>query len=127
MKIEFITSGVTRLVILIRDYAIKLPKPIIWNHFLRGLISNMEERLIWYIATIPETTLYPVRDHLCPVVWASWGGWILVMKRTTPVDKESWQPIEELEKVCRDHKPDNYGMLGDRMVMIDYAADNYKN
>lgn len=87
----------------------------------------MEERLIWYIANIPETTLYPVKDYLCPVVWASWGGWILIMKRTEPVDHHTWQPIEELEKVCRDHKSDNYGMLGKQMVMVDYAADNYKN
>jgi hypothetical protein len=124
---KIITRGVTRLVFLVGNYAIKIPKPVIWNHFLRGLIANMEERLIWMIVNIPETAITHTKDYLCPVVWASWGGWILIMKRTEPVDPQSWEPIKELEVVCRDHKPDNYGMLDGRLVMIDYAADNYKN
>ncbi len=126
-SIKIVTTGVTRLVFLVGDYAIKVPKPVIWNHFLRGLIANMEEKLIWYIVNIPETLISDTKEFLCPIVWASWGGWIIIMKRTEPVDPETWQPITLLEKVCRDHKPQNYGMLDGRMVMIDYAADNYKN
>jgi len=82
----------------------------------------MEEKMVWVIANIPHTALEDTKEHLCPVLWCSWGGWLLIMKRTEPVDRENWKPIENLFKVCGDHKPGNYGMLDGRQVMVDYGG-----
>lgn len=122
---RLITKGVTRLVILTQDYAIKIPKPRIWNHFLRGLLANMEERLIWEIANISDSVLADCKEHLCPVVWCSWGGWILVMKRAEDLEPdEAFEPIERLKTLCGDHKPANYGKIDGKLVMLDYGESD---
>jgi len=119
---KLITRGVTRLVFLVGPYAIKIPKPRIWNHFLRGLLANIDENIVWKYSLIPGSFLADANEYLCPVVWCSWGGWIMIMKRVEPVDPETWEPIPRLLSLCGDHKPSNYGMLGDRMVMVDYPS-----
>jgi len=125
---RLITHGITRLVILTDKYAIKIPKPRVWNHFLRGLLASMEERLIWEIACIDDKVnnhLWDCKEHLCPVVWCSWGGWILVMKRAEELDPdEHWEKIQVLEKLCGDHKRDNYGKIDGKLVMFDYGESS---
>lgn len=59
-----VKTGVTRVVFLIGDYAIKIPKCMIWNHFLKGLLANMEENLIWNIACIPDSIFADTKEHL---------------------------------------------------------------
>lgn len=119
---KLVTIGVTRLVILTKNHAIKIPKPKIWNHFLRGLLANMEENLIWQIANIKDSVLADHKQYLCPVIWCSWGGWILIMKRADELQPtEIFEPIEKLKVLCGDHKPANYGKIDGKLVILDYG------
>jgi len=120
---KLITHGITRIVILTDKYAIKFPKPCVWRHFLRGLLCSMEERLIWEIACIEDSLLADCKEHLCPVVWCSWGGWIIVMRKCEPAP-DDWKKIDLLDKLCGDHKIDNYGVLDGKLVMFDYGESS---
>lgn len=123
---EINRQGVTRIVILYKHWAIKIPNFLYqWNHFLWGLLSNMEEGLTWKIANMPDSELYQYRDLICPVVWSSWGGWISIMKRVDRIltDEEYLELDLELYNNIHsdDNKADNFGWLDGRIVKIDYA------
>lgn len=118
-----IKRGVTRIVFLVGPYAIKVPKPKIWRHFLLGLLSNMNEKSQWDISLITGKS-----EYLCPVVWMCFGGWVLVMKRCEPYPslKEDWDLFKEkiikhLEVHEGDDKPTNYGIFEGRLVKLDYG------
>lgn len=70
--IALISTGVTRHVILIGKYAVKIPR---LNYgfalFLRGLQGNMQENIFGKMGD----------KRMCPVLWASKGGFILIMPR----------------------------------------------
>ena len=64
--------GITRTVFLVGHLAIKVPQHNYgWEKFLRGLLANLQEKL-WGRG---------YDERLCPVLWASPGGWIIVMRR----------------------------------------------
>lgn len=123
------TNGVTRIVFVLRTVVIKIPKFYIqWDHFLKGLIGNIEEGRTWrYNSGRYERG----RSYLlCPVVWTSWGGWILVMKRAEVMTREQWELVEDIsvyrEYFGGDDTMSNYGYIGDRLVKIDYGGmDKY--
>lgn len=76
---KVLLSGCTRIVIVLNNVVVKVSKPYIWRHFLSGLIANISERNTW---RWNSGKYEDGKSHLlCPVVWASRGGWILVMKR----------------------------------------------
>lgn len=107
---------------------IKLPNfTVSWNKFLRGLVCNMEEFKTWsYNSGAYESG----KSHLlCPVIWASWGGWILIMKRADPVDEmDESVDIRDHKKHFRgDDVVSNYGWLEGKLVKIDYGdLDHYQ-
>lgn len=107
-------KGVTRLVFIFKDFVVKIPNfTCQWNHFLSGLIGNMEEFKTWK---------YNKSELLCPILWASWGGWILIMKRVevcTYEDEIDYTPWVTAG-FGGDDKPDNYGYLDNKLVKIDY-------
>lgn len=115
-----ITDGVTRDVWLIGRWAIKVPTlRYSWRLFLRGLLSNMNEREMWAWSGLPDWA-GPSRDVLGRVVWSSWGGWVLVMERVRVLrdDERSRMPDCDIA----DMKPDNCGETPDgRVVVIDYG------
>lgn len=91
-------NGVTREVLLVGRYAIKVPKLTGgWGFFLRGLLANMQERRC-------GTARWP---ELCPVVFSLPGGWILVMRRAEPLAEERWKQFR-----CE--------LIGDEAVAVDY-------
>lgn len=123
--------GITREVLLIGNWAIKIPSFRSWKLFLSGLLANMQESF-WWKATKDK--------RLCPVLFSVWGGWLLIMKRTRPLDygydldrmdKEKW-----FDGLPVDFKKDNFGMLRikapntnntfncvtDIVVLIDYGS-----
>jgi hypothetical protein len=117
------TRGVTRLVILTRHHAIKIPRfwwygRFRWETFLWGLLANMQERRI-AAGNIPE---------VCPVRWSIPGGWLLVMPRCAPLERE--MTAEEYEafvdhpgyRVPAENKPDSFGYLNGRLVAVDYGS-----
>lgn len=121
MKIK--TNGVTRIVILLKTVVIKIPNfRYRWDHFLMGLTSNIHEGKTWrYNSGIFELGK---SKYLCPVVWTSWGGWILIMKRAKDLPYGIFS-----DKLIATHKEyfpgddgwGNYGMYQGRIVKIDYG------
>lgn len=122
---KLITTGVTRIVLLTNRYAIKFPKPFKWRHFLEGFLANMNEKLLWQIAQIPDTKQFKVKEYFCPILWCSWGGWILIMPRLEKLSNSDQLQFEEisekLKEICGDHKMQNYGKLGTKIMILDYA------
>lgn len=124
------TTGITRTVFIFKNFVVKVPalrwSYNIWYCFLRGLCANIEESRTWKIFIVhePEKALL-----LCPVIWCSYGGWILIMKKA---DVEKWVKESELLNwsyvahinagIGGDDKPDNYGYYENRLVKIDYPA-----
>ena len=116
--------GATRAVLLIGLYAVKIPRWYSWKHFLLGLIANMQER-DFSAAKWPE---------LCPVVWAAWGGWLVVMRRAEPITEAHWENFRptvangwaggiegEGYYVPCEPKMDSFGWYKGRIVCIDYG------
>ena len=116
-------KGITRIVLVFDTFVIKIPNfTYCWGHFLQGLISNINENKTW--------KYHPKKELLCPIIWSSWGGWILVMKKAIPckwlskngekIDYSKWI-------ICGlggDDKPENYGILNNGVVKIDYGSLN---
>lgn len=118
MSGAILTDGVTRLVILVGGFAIKLPRfDLGWKMGLHGLLANMQEREF--------STLRDVR--LCPVLFCLWGGWALVMRSATPMKDEQWRRFRcTAEDWSRDlpveAKRSSFGYLRDRAVAVDYGS-----
>jgi hypothetical protein len=109
-------KGVTRIVILTKNYAIKLPRLNYgWMNFVQGVYCNLSERQCWN-ATKSE--------YLCPTLF-SFLGFINIMPRVL-VCKSEYEidsiPNEEGE----DRKTENYGRYEDRIVCVDYPYHRIK-
>lgn len=118
-------EGITRIVFVFRDIVIKVPNfTYSWRHFLTGMIANITEKETWNFSLlgVPE---YVSSDLLAPVLWASWGGWVLVMKRVQQFDENDKELIdlsEHIRCIPGDDKITNYGMLDGRVVKFDYGS-----
>lgn len=124
-----ITRGTTRLVILIKSYAIKLPDftRILqrkgWFFFLKGIIQNEEERKTWQLA---QVDMYD-ESRLCPIIWSSWGGWIVIMQRAKPLSNLTWSLVQRDSQdwinqgLGQDIKRSNFGTIRGRIVKVDYG------
>ena len=99
----------TRIVILTRHRAYKLPSVRGLRRFLWGLLANMAER---------ERSGAP---GLCPVLWSMPGGLLVVMPRAerAPLDllpDPGSAPADDPDA----WKPDSYGLLNGEVVRVDY-------
>lgn len=113
-------KGITRLVIVLNNLVIKIPNfTCQWNHFLQGLLANINEAKTWRLNR---------SELLCPVVWSSWGGWILIMRKAVPCKymSEGGEEIDYSKWIIAgfggDDKPDNYGVFNGSTVKIDYGG-----
>lgn len=113
-----IAFGVTRKVLLIGDWAIKVPNFDEWRLFLLGLLANMQEAAF-------SRTGWP---ELCPVLFALPGGGLIVMRRATVLTDAEFRQLDMAAWVdCGDYtipaeiKSDSFGYIGDRLVAIDYG------
>jgi len=113
-------TGATRVVILTRKHAIKLPNFLNgWKLFLHGLLANMQERQF-------STTGWP---ELCPVVFSTPGGWLVVMRRARPMSIEEFHGFD-VEGFCdqseyrvpAESKASSFGYLEGRIVALDYGS-----
>lgn len=118
LMIEIKTNGVTRLVILTKNYAIKIPNFCRgWRMFLHGLICNMHEKMF-------SDTKW---EQLCPIVFAVWGGWLVVMKRARPLTDEEWNSfdcetfVKEPNLIPVETKRCSFGVLNGKIVAVDYG------
>lgn len=117
-------TGCTRIVFIFRKYVVKIPNfTYSWEHFLKGIIANIQENKTWkYNSGKFDTGLSKL---LCPVLWCSFGGWILVMKRASILSEEEYlnaNLAEHLLYFPGDDKKDNYGMINGMIVKIDYGS-----
>lgn len=122
LKVKFPNSvhlGATRLVILTKTRAFKLPSLWSWKHFLEGLLANMQEK-VFSDAKWPE---------LCPVTFYIPGGFLSVMPRTVPLSDHEWEVFDYSTFVDREDyvipaedKRDSFGVLRGRLVAIDYGS-----
>lgn len=122
-----IKKGTTRTVFLISSYAIKIPRfwhsssfVHKWKMFLRGILANMDEHFWWKCAW--------QKDKLCPIIWRSPLGFILIMKRADNLNEKEYDK-EKFEKYFKnlplDNKIVNFGKIKDKIVLIDYADSRY--
>lgn len=130
--------GITRIVFVFKNFVVKIPRfTYSWEHFLKGLIANMHEGKTWKYCKYSKQD----RKLLCPVIWHSWGGWILIMKRADvkrhmeevyalPPLPEGTDSEKELQARYKkwidegfggDDKCDSYGYIGNNLVKIDYG------
>lgn len=116
-------QGVTRLVFIFDKFVVKIPNfTCQWNHFLKGIIANIEESKTWqYNSGKYERGLSYL---LCPVLWCSWGGWVLVMKRAQMLTIKDWGTVtvpEHKKHFPGDDTLSNYGWLNGKVVKVDYG------
>lgn len=124
-----ITHGIMRTVYLTRRYAIKIPSPRFgWRMFIRGLSANLGEREYW--RRWEGDTSFVVEDRtysgmLCPVLWSSWGGWVIVMPRVEILTEEEYREDVggPVLTAFHDSKADNFGWLDGRVVCVDYGGE----
>lgn len=122
MKINL--KGVTRIVLIFNKFVIKIPNfTYSWHHFLKGLVANINENHTWkYNSGKYERGKSYL---LCPVRWASWGGWILIQGRAnikvTYENREEFDFSEHILEFEGDDTISNYGEYEGRLVKIDYG------
>lgn len=130
MKIK---NGCTRKVFLIGMYAFKIPQTDhTWKLFLQGLMCNMQESEFGKMGD----------DRMAPVLWASWGGWLIIMPRCELItvsefhklDIEKYHPNGASEacyngifNVPVEFKHDSFGWykkngVNNKIVAIDYGS-----
>lgn len=121
--------GITRTVIITRRYAIKIPSfrtygdgfaGMLWS-VCRGILANQSEAM-WWKHSPPDTPL-------CPVLRSWLGCLINVYPRCRPFEvsaerelemhNREWFPVE-MDPQASDNKPENYGWLNGRVVLLDY-------
>lgn len=122
-------TGSTRVVIILRKAVIKVPYITRgWRSLLAGLIANIDESSTWRY----NSGKYEQGNSnlLCPVLWTSYGGWVLIMEKAKPM---TWQEFSSppgwtdpwLAQFPGDDSPSNYGFIEGRRVKIDYGNLNY--
>lgn len=83
MKIYY---GTTRKVFVFKNYAIKIAWSNVWTHFLRGLISNIDERTIYKIfnKSYPEIKIF-AKSYI-----VLFGGLIQIMESCRQLEIEEF-------------------------------------
>jgi hypothetical protein len=123
---QIVTRGSFRIVLLIGDLAIKVPTPFKgWYNFVSGLLNNIKEAMVWHRVINDERR----NSHLlCPVVWSSWGAWIIAMRRADKLSVDEYEAQDAISQHYKifpgDDGPHNYGKLDGRIVKIDYGSLN---
>jgi len=121
-----ITDGITRTVFIFNKFVIKIPTFKQYNLFLRGLLANLNEK-----------SFSGIHSDLARVYWCCGLGFLLIMERAEVIDNDGgkwgscWHFIKMLEEKYKDDKlksfllsdckPSNWGLIGDRLVKIDYG------
>ncbi len=125
---RIIRTGVTRTVILIGAYAVKVPS-LRGVHpggprgrlagVARGLLANISEH-IWH-------DYEPWRGHVAPVLHSWLFGLVQVYPRCQPLDLDDDDAgraqLPELDPDPGDLKVANFGLLDGRIVRLDYEMD----
>jgi len=113
-------QGVTRLVFLIGRYAIKIPNfKYSTQNFLSGCLANHNERLF-----CKQYKGMPQLTKVAYTYYSSIFGLINIQKRASPVldnVKQGYIDKAYFKDVCNDFKFENFGIIGGRLVCVDYG------
>jgi hypothetical protein len=116
MEIKY---GSTRMVILTRHYAIKIPSIKNFVRFLYGLLGNIQETS-WSKINHPD---------LCPVLFHLPLGLLIIMPRCREIDPSLIKHLRKTEWRKRkniiipvEYKADSFGYWKNRLVAIDYGG-----
>ena len=115
-------QGITRIVFVFHFFVVKIPNIFNYLHCIKGLLANIQETNTYRWNSGKYYTWKC--SLLCPVFWASWGGWIIVMKRARVLTKEEFESADtrlHREHFYGDDKFNNYGYIDNRVVKIDYG------
>lgn len=119
-------KGTTRWVLLIGQYAIKIPAMSSWDMFLYGLLGNMQETKFSSMGI----------EELAPVVFSVPGGFLNVMPRADvkTFDEIGFEYVDEFHRnielsehrdILRnivESKPCSLGKLNNKIVAVDYGS-----
>ena len=122
-KFKFVNTGSTRLVFLIGQHAIKIPRCCVkaedYFHgrlysFLKGWLSNRHEY------NYSKANLY---DFLLPIKFSLFGSMIIVMKRVEPITREEFLNLkeEDFNFGGYEFKEDSFGKINNKIFIIDYG------
>lgn len=133
--------GVTRMVILTKRYAIKMPRlDSGFSLLLTGWLGNRQENKCWQHAKGWKCTKGDVHNdpqlHLAPVYRMYFLGLVLVMGRCKEITQEEGKAFIEAEVKgsatregtfdwtywCTDHHSGNFGRYEGRIVCLDYTG-----
>lgn len=114
------TNGVTRLVIIVGNWAIKIPNfTCQHNHFLLGCYANWTER--HYTKTFEGFSEFI--DKVSPTVFCSYFGLVSIQRKVTVLDRDLTDDEQYyFRKQTTDIKKENFGFLNGKLVCIDYAS-----
>lgn len=115
---KIVRTGITRTVILTSRYAVKVPSlrggstGARIESFCWGVLANRSERQ-WH-------DYAGWGGAVAPVIGSWLGGIVQVYPRCQPLPLGARGPLPRLDPCPGDVKPDNFGMLGGRVVRVDY-------
>ena len=133
-----IKMGSSRLVVIFKNFVIKIPKFWRISRFALGVVENLTERY-WYCADNTVKTMDINKYPLAPILYASSNGLIMVMQRADVVTEKSYKDMipfdqarfvrdmEQLESWVKgfdfrhDLRMGNVGYIGSKLVMVDYG------
>lgn len=112
---KLINTGVTRHVILIGDYAVKIPRLNYgWRNFLQGLLCNMQ-----------EASFGKMNDkRMCPVLFSINGGFLLIMPRCRPLSEIEFNTLNINTFWGKNEKATN-GYYGDCIIPVEHKRDSF--
>ncbi len=113
-------QGITRVVLITGNYAIKFPRITKgWSMLIQGIYCNLSEANCWNMNCFDGQT-HPM---LCPVKF-SFMGFILVMPYVSICQNKDELPEEIDPGEDRHHR--NYGWYMGRVVCVDYPFHRIK-
>lgn len=110
-----IKYGTTRTVFVGKTRVYKLPYLFSWEGFLKGLLSNMQER--YFYDGMKD-------DRMCPVIFHLPGGFLVVMPKADDITREEFSGIDvknDFWSIPVENKMDSFGKYCGRIVAVDYG------
>ena len=112
-------NGVTRIVFLVGNYAIKIPNFLYSHqHFLQGCYANWSERTYCkQMKGIEELSI-----KVTPTIFCFLFGLLSIQKRCNPLERDLTEAeVEYFKHQTTDVKKENFGILNGVVVCIDYV------
>jgi hypothetical protein len=113
-----VRTGITRTVLLVGRWAVKVPSSRRYGKGLRGLLYGWSRGVQANISEAEMCVWDEVRRDVAPVLF-SLAGLINVYPRCAPVPAGRVSEARPLP-FCGDRKPENLGVLDGQVVWVDY-------